>query len=1101
MMTKVEAVSKLTVKAAPFLLRHPTLSKAHIAFSYGGNIWVADRSGNELRRLTSCGREDRPAFSTDGEYIAFIGEYGGARGVFVIPVAGGEPRRMTHHPYDLGDVITRSGDALAWTPDGSRILFSSRRAAFASAAMPVVQLFTVPFEGGPAAPVPLVRAAQGSFSPDAAHLAYVPYAPCQPEWKRYRGGQTTRIWIADLFDSSITVRIPRENSNDFNPMWVGDTIYFLSDRNGPTTLFAYEMKSGEVRQIVKNDSFDIKSASAAPDAIVYDQLGSLHLLDLKSLEDRVLDIRPVADFAEVRPYFKNLAEIVGTDGVHPNVAPKLSPTGTHAVFGVRGEILTVPAEKGDIRNLTKSPGFVERDPAWSPDGKSIAYFSDESGEYALHVRDQSDPRKVQRIDLGQPPSFYYSPTWSPDSRKIAYTDKRLNFWYVDLDERTPVRVDAGLRVDPSFIPQDPGCRLPMAWSPDSRWLAYAKMLVNHLHAVFVHSIEQGQSYPLTDGMSDVLHVAFDRAGGYLYFTASTEVGLAGDWLAMSSLGRPVRRSVYALLLDKTLTTSFLPLGSEESGILNPLKREKEKIKIDLEGVNKRIVRLPIPARNYSGLFTGLPGVVFLVDAPIDEPFAGRPLQVNRFDLLTQKSERILEDVAYFELSFSGDKMLYAKTQEKRRQWFIASAKKLVGESQESSLRALNFDSMEVYVDPRLEWRHLFDQVWRIQRDFLYDPGLHGLDLDKAKAKYARFLANIVSRRDLYYLFEEMLGNLTVGHTFAVPLEDTSRPRAKTGLLGADYSIEQGRFRFDRIYEGDPWNLAARSPISEPGRRVEVGEYLLAVDDREVNSSAEVFSYFEHTAGKRVVLTVGPHPDGTGARQLSVVPIDDEYSLRYSAWVEGNRSKVDELSRGRVAYVHLPDCRATGYAAFNRYFFSQIGKEGAIIDARYNNGGRVPDYIIDCLQRPMMSYWHMRDGQDVAAPALSIFGPKVMLINEMAASMGDLLPWMFRKAGIGPLIGKRTWGGLVGHYSFAHDLLDDGHLSNPNLAFYSPGGQWEIENQGVSPDIEVDEDPMASREGRDVQLERAVGVVMELLKMRPTTTQPQRPSYPRYHYKA
>jgi len=1090
----------LNLRSAPFLLRDPTLSHTHIAFSYGGNIWIVNHEGGNLRRLTSLGREGKPAFSPDGKYIAFIGEYGGPRGIFVLPVEGGEPRRLTHHPDDLGrvnSILTRPGDAVGWTPDGRQILFSSRRAAFAGDIFPIIQLFTIPLEGGPATPVPLIRAAEGSYSGDAARIAYVPHVPWEPGRKGYRGGQTTLIRIATLADSSIETTIPKDNCNDFNPMWVGDTIYFLSDRNGPVTVFAYDVSSRRVSQLVKNDGLDIKSACALSDTIVYEQFGSLHRLDVQSGEDCALDIRPVADFAEVRPHFKNVAELVAADNTIVNVAPKLSPIGTHVVFELGGRILTLPAENGTTRTLTETSGRVERDPAWSPDGGSIAYFSDESGEYALHIREAGGLGAVRKISLGDPPSFYYVPTWSPDARKIAYTDRRLNYWYVDLQQGTPVRLDTGLQVDPSWVPRDPCCRLPLAWSQDSRWIAYAKILPSRLHGLFAYSIEHAKTYALTDGMSDVLHVAFDKAGEYLYFTASTELGLAADWGAMSHFGRPVRRSVYALLLDKTVPA---PLGALADASIGPCvvpRQNRARVEIDLQDIAKRIVRLTITPRNYSALFAGQSGVLFLLEAPVEQPFIGRPQQVHRFELATRKTERILEDITYFDLSFDGDRMLYARTQDKVRQWFISKTQSLVDASAASGPSKLKLDSLEVHVEPRVEWRQLFEQVWRTQRDFLYDPGLHGIDLERIKTTYRPFLENITTRNDLYYLFEEMLGNLDVGHTWAIPFENHGRPRAKVGLLGADYRVEHGRYRFAHIYTGDPWDPAARSPLNEPGSCVEVGEYLLAVNGREVYPRAEVFSYFENTAGKQVVLTVGPRADGGDARQLVVVALENEYPLRYFAWTEGNRHRVDELSGGRVAYVHLPNCVLEGYTAFNRYFFAQAGKEAVIMDVRYNTGGILPDYMLDRLRQTLLGYWHMREGEDAAAPPLSIFGPKIMLINEMAGSIGDLLPWIFRRTGIGPLVGKRTWGGLVGHYAFAQDLPDNGLLSHPNLAFYTPEGEWEIENRGVPPDIEVDEDPHAARQGRDLQLEGAVRLALNRLRESPPPPRPQRPAYPRH----
>ncbi|HVH70744.1 MAG TPA: PDZ domain-containing protein, partial [Candidatus Dormibacteraeota bacterium] len=1045
-----------------------------------------------VRRLTSGGHEQKPSFSPDGTQIAFTGDYDGTRGVYVVPAAGGEPRRLTYHPADA--------DVQGWTPDGKRILFSSFRTAFAGGA---VQLYTVPAEGGFATPLPLLRAAEGSFSPDGARIAYVPNMQWQRAWKRYRGGQTKPIWIANLSDSSVEGKIPRENSNDFNPMWVGDTIYFLSDRNGPVTLFFYDMKSQQVKQSVKNDGLDIKTASATSDAIVYEQFGSLHLLDLKSGSDRALDIRPVADLAEVRPHFLK---------IEPRRirAAAISPTGARAVFGVRGEILTVPAEKGDIRNLTNTTDLVERDPDWSPDGKSIAYLSDESGEYALHIRDQNGRGEVRKISLGNPPTFYYSPMWSPDSKKIGYTDKRLNYWYVDLDKKTPVRLDTDTYTDPAH-------GLQMAWSPDSRWIAYTKQLTNHLHAVFAYSLEQAKSYQLTDGMSDTLYVGFDKEGKYLYFTAATDTALNTGWLDMTSLQRPVTRSVYVIVLKKDLPSPLAPESDEEKGKETEKSgrdrkadadkdKEKDKAKketpvivqIDLEGISQRILALPIPARNYYGLITGKAGVLFLAEGPAVDPIefddGGPATKIHKFDLKTRKTEQILDGVTSFNVSFNGEKMLYAK----QNQWFIAPAEKPAdGPPPPGQAGPLKLDSMEIYVDPRAEWKHMYEQVWRDERDFLYDPGLHGLNLEAVKKKYEPFLEGISTRDDLNYLFTEMLGNIAVGHMFVGGGDLPEPKRIKTGLLGADYSVESSRYRFSRVYNGENWNPKLRAPLTQPGVNVYAGDYLLAVNGRDVSPPADVYSFFEETAGKQVVLKVGAKPDGSGAREVTVVPMDDETPLRNYAWIEDNRRKVDEMTGGRVAYVYLPDTYAGGFTNFNRYYFAQVGKDAAIIDERYNGGGDIADYIIDYLRRPLLSYWNMREGKDITTPIEAIFGPKVMIINEMAGSGGDALPWMFRKTGIGPLIGKRTWGGLVGHYTNPGDLLDGGFTGTPNLAFYNPNGTWDVENHGVPPDVETEYDPKAARAGHDTQLEKAVEVVMDLLKKNPPPSAPHHPAFPNY----
>ena len=1075
----------------PLLLRNPSVSRTDIVFSYAGNLWIASREGGNARRLTTGGHEGNPVFSPDGALVAFTGEYDGNPDVYVVPVAGGTPHRLTYHPG--------ADEVIGWTPDGKQVVFASERAAFADG---VVQLFTVAVEGGFPTQVPLARAADGAFSPDGARIAYVPNIQWQRAWKRYRGGQTWAIWIANLADSSIEATIPRDNSNDFNPMWVGATIYFLSDRNGPVTLFAYDTKSHEVKQVLKNDGLDIKSASAGPGVIAYEQFGSLHLLDLKSHHDRALDIRVAADLAEVRPHFQKI-DPGRIQSAH------ISPTGARAVFAVRGEIVTVPGEKGDIRNVTHTTDVVERDPAWSPDGKTIAYLSDESGEYALHLRDQSGIGEVRKIDLGNPPTFYYSPTWSPDSKKIAYTDKRLNVWYVDLDKKTPVRVDTDTFAGP-FNSLNP------AWSPDSRWLAYTKQLPNHLHAVFAYSLKQGKSFQLTDGMSDALNAVFDKEGKYLYFTASTNTALSVGWLDMSSLQHPVTRSVYVMVLKKDLPSPLAPESDEEKA-KEPEKSDKDKpadkdkdkekakeekpvtVEIDLENISQRILALPIPARNYAGLAAGKPGVVFLAEGPAVDPIefeeGGPAATIHKFDLKTRKTEQILDGITFFTMSFNGEKMLYAR----QNQWTIGPAEKpSEGPPKPGQGGPLKLDQMEVYVDPRAEWKHMYYQVWRDERDFLYDPGLHGLNLEAIKKRYEPYLDSISSRDDLNYLFEEMLGEITIGHMFVGGGDRPRPPRISTGLLGADYTIENGRYRFARVFNGENWNPKLRAPLTQPGVNVKAGEYLLAVNGRDVPSTREVYSFFEETAGKQVVLKVGPNPDGTSSREVTVVPVDDEGALRNYAWIEDNRRRVDEMTGGKVAYVYMPNTAGAGYTNFNRYYFAQVGKEAAIIDERFNGGGDIADYVIDYLRRPLLSYWSMREGTDITTPIEAIFGPKVMIINEMAGSGGDAMPWMFRKTGIGPLVGKRTWGGLVGHYSNPGDLMDGGFTGTPDLAFYNPNGTWDVENHGIPPDVEVEYDPKAVRGGHDPQLEKAVQVVMDLLKQNPLPPPPHHPAYPNYH---
>jgi tricorn protease len=1054
----------------PLLLQKPTINRTHVVFSYAGDLWIAPREGGEARRLTvGPGIETDPYFSPDGTLIAFSGEYDGNVDVYVVPATGGVPRRLTWHP-DADRVV-------GWTPDGKRILFSSSRHSYTR----VSRLFTVPVEGGFPEEVPLPMAEQGSYSPDGTRLAYVPLRPAFIAWKRYRGGRTTPIWIADLKDSRIE-KIPRDNSNDFYPMWVGDRIYFLSDRNGRFSLFAYDLKTRQVREVVPNSGMDFKSASAGPDAIVYEQFGSLNLYDLKTGRTRRIPITLAGDLPTIRPSFARVARSIRDAG--------LSPTGVRAVFEARGEILTVPVEKGDIRNLTNSPGVADRYPAWSPDGRRIAYFSDESGEYALHIADQSGLGPTEKIPLDNPPSFYYSPVWSPDGKKIAYTDARLNLWYMDLEKKTPVKVDTDTYSKPERT-------LDPSWSPDSRWIAYTRQLRNHFRAVFIYSLEENKSRQVTDGMSDARYAAFDPNGELLYFTASTDTGPASGWLDMSGFNRPVSRNVYVIVLRKDLPSPLAPESDEEkpqeaAKPKEPPKKEETgaapRVRIDFENISQRILALPIPARNYSGLWVGKSGILFLAEA---EPVTQRMRQtvnIHRFELKTRKTDRFLEAVRFFDVSHNGEKVLYRKGD----QWAVAGA----AQPPRPGEGVLRLDAMEVRVDPKAEWRQMYREVWRIERDFLYDPGLHGLDLAAVMKKYEPYLDGIAHREDLNYLFSEMLGELCLGHVRAGGGDVPEIRRVGVGLLGADYRIENGRYRFARIYSGENWNPDLRAPLTQPGVNVQEGEYLLAVNGRELRPPDNLYSFFEGTAGKQVRLRVGPDPSGAGSREVTVVPVESEAMLRHYAWVEGNRRKVDQMTGGRVAYVYLPNTGEAGYASFNRYYFSQIDKQAAIIDERFNGGGMAADYIIDSMRRSLMNYWTTRYGEIFTTPLAAIFGPKVMIINEYAGSGGDAIAWYFRKARLGPLVGKRTWGGLVGIFGFP-PLIDGGMVTAPNLAFFNTEGDWEVENRGVPPDIEVEFDPAAWRQGRDPQLEKAVEIVLDALKKNPPPV-PKKPPYPNYY---
>jgi tricorn protease len=1082
----VYVVASRAADEAPLLAHAPTVSKTQVVFAYGGYLWSVPRDGGDARQLTTGGHEALPVFSPDGKWIAFSGQYDGNVDVFVMPAEGGEPRRLTWHP--AADI------AAGWTPDGKRVLFHSARDAYAD----FDRLYTVPVEGGPAEVLPMWRGQDAWFSPDASRIVYVPNDIWQTSWKRYRGGQTTPIYIVRLSDLALE-KVPRENSNDAHPVWFGDTVYFLSDRNGPVTLFAYDTKSKTVKQVVENKGLDFKSLSAGPDALVYEQFGGIFLFDPASGKSKKVSIRIAGDLPATRPHYEKVGDKI------QNAA--ISPTGARAVFEAHGEILSVPAEKGDIRNLTRTPAAAERDPAWSPDGKSIAYFSDESGEYALHIADQSGLKAVRKINLGNPPSYFYSPLWSPDSKKIAYTDKRLNLWYVDVDKGSPVKVTAD-RFD------DATSRLSESWSPDSKWLTYAKSLENHLRAVFVYSLESGKESQITDGISDARYPVFDKGGKSLFFAVSTDMGLTAGWLDLSSLQHPVLRSVYAAVLKKGDPSPVEPQSDEEKSSddkkdvggdkgkeadkgkegdkgKEDKKDEPAKVTIDLDGIGQRIVSLPIKAANYVSLDTGKAGTLFLseiVDVPRFEDQT--TVTVSKFDLVTRKTEPFLSGLRSFVVSANGEKVLYRQGPG----WLIAKT----DAAPKPGDGALKLDEMEVFVDPRAEWNQMYHEVWRIERDFLYDPNHHGLDINAAEKKYAAYLKGIAGRGDLNYLFEEMLGEITIGHMFIGGGGVPQPKRVKGGLLGADYKIENGRYRFARIFNGENWNPELRAPLTQPGVDVKPGDYLLEVEGREVRLPAEVYSFFENTAGKQIKIKVGPNADGKDAREVTVVPLPSEFPLRNRAWEEDNRRKVDELSGGKLAYVHVPDTAVDGWKNFNRFYFAQVGKQGAIIDERYNHGGEVADYIIDMLKRPLRNCAISREGEKFCSPLAQIYGPKTMVINEMSGSGGDALPWMFRQDQVGTLVGTRTWGGLVGIYGYP-PLMDGGFVTAPRVAIYGLHGEWEVENHGIKPDIEVENDPVSVAAGHDRQLEKAVEITMEALKKNPVVI-PDHPPYPNYQKK-
>lgn len=1071
-----------TARAAEPLLVYsqPAIGSRSVVFGYAGDLWVVDRAGGDARRLTAgVGLETHPVISPDGSMVAFAGEYDGNLDVYVVPLEGGEPRRLTYHPDpDL---------PVAWTRDGKSILFRSTRSSYGR----FTRLFTVPLTGGPETELPLPLAEEGSYSPDGSKLAYVPLSNTRGfpggyiAWKKYRGGSSPFIWIADLKTSAVKP-IPRSDSNDFNPMWIGTQIYFISDRDGSATLYAYDVDSNKVKCVLPPNGVDIKSASATGDAIVFNRIDGVYVFNLKNQKTRQLDVKVRSDLPSTRARFEKIAKHIQKAG--------LSPTGARIVLEARGEILTTPAEKGDARNLTNSPGVADRDPAWSHDGKSVAYFSDESGEYELHVKLQNGLGETKKFKLGDAPSFYYSPVWSPDNKKIAYNDKRKNLWYIDLETGKSTRVD----YDPINLGSPPA----PTWSPDSSWLAYSRSLKSTLGAVFLYSLKSKQTHQITDGMSNVGPVEFDKGGKYLYFTASTDAGPVA-FGSMSAFNRSQSANAYLVVLSKDDPSPLLPESDDEKDAVKPPEKPAEgtqakveipKVKIDLENIDQRILALPLPSQNYVGLFVGKPGIIFLVEGEsVRAARRGPPpgATVRKYDLNKRKAEKVLEEANQFTVSLNGEKMLYRHGPDK---WFLVptAAAPKPGDG------ALKIDELEVKIDPRAEWEQIFNETWRIQRDFLYDPHAHGLDLLSAKNRYQPYLPGLGSRHDLSLLMEEMLGELCLGHVYVAGGDLPTPPDLKTGLLGADYAVDHDHYKFAKIYRGESWNPELRAPLLQPGAGVNVGEYLFAVNGKELKATDNIYRLFEGTAGKQTILKVGPNADGTKSREVTVVPTAGERQLRNLAWVDGNRKKVDALTGGKVAYIYVPDTSAEGFTRFNRYFFAQTDKQAVVIDERFNGGGQLADHIVDYLRQPLRNYITGREGEgpDMPFPGGAIYGPKAMIINEKAGSGGDYLPYTFRQAELGPLVGKRTWGGLVGIGGYP-TLIDGGGVTAPRMGIWFPPGRWDVENRGVAPDVEVEFDPQAVRTGHDPQLEKAVELVMAALKKNPPVKY-QKPAFPDYY---
>jgi len=1113
--------------AATRLLRQPSVSAQSIAFAYAQNVWIVPRAGGQARRLTSFqGATENPKLSPDGRWVAFSGEYGGNVDVYVVAAEGGEPKRLTWH--NGADVVQ------GWTPDGSRVLFASNRETNGPNAAP--RFFTVAATGGPEEALPMNRAYQGKLSPDGRRVAYRMNNSWDEERRNYRGGQNRPVWIVDLKTLDLESPPGWKDSKQMDPAWVGDVVYYLDDKDGVSNVWSYDTKSKKVAQVTDYADYDVKSLDAGAGAVVFEQAGYIHELDPKTGKEHVVNISATGDFPWMMPQWKDVAARIA------NMA--LSPTGKRAAVEARGEIFTIPADKGDVRNLTNSSGTAERDPAWSPDGKWLSYFSDRSGEYKLYIEAQDGLTPPREIALPNT-KHYYTPEWSPDGKKILYHDTDLKLWVLDVTAGTAKVVGD----DPWMVPTR---TMNPRWSPDGKWIAYVKHLNSLYKAIVVYNVETGATKQITDGLADVTWPAWDAGGKYLWFLASTDYGLRSQWLDMSNYDHEENFGLYFAILNKSDPSPLLPESDEEGqpvaagggggggggrggrgagggaagaaadpeagaapAVERPIpSRAPVNVTIDFDGLQNRIIAVPgMAERQYSRLRAGVAGTVFFTETVPATGTAGGGggrggggggLVLHRFQLRDRRAAPFVTGVTDYEISADGRKLLYrtggggggrggaAAAGAGGPALFIVDADRGAPQVGTGRLNA----TLREYVDPKAEFKQIFHEGWRNQRDYLYVPNQHGSDWPRVRKMYEQLLPYVNHRADLNYLVDMMGSEISIGHSYVRGGDMPEVPASTGGQLGADFVIDQGRYKITKIYDNESWNTDLRAPLAAPGVDARVGDYLLAVNGEELKVPDNLYRLLDGTANRQTVLTLNQRPVMDGARRVTVIPVAHEQGLRTRAWVEHNRRVVDSLSKGQLAYVYLPNTGQPGYTSFNRYYFAQQDRKGAVIDERYNGGGQAADYIIDVLQRDFDGYFNnvAGDRMPFTSPAAGIWGPKVMIINEMAGSGGDLMPYMFRYRKLGTLVGKRTWGGLV-HTADTPGFIDGGSMIAPRGGFFGRDGHWRVENEGVAPDVDVENWPKDVAAGHDPQLERATAEALKMLAAKPVDRAMKEPPSP------
>jgi len=1066
------------------LMRFPDVQGDTVVFVHGEDIWSASTAGGLARRLTvDEGEERHPKLSPDGALVAFTAEYDGNPDVYVMNADGSDIRRVTYHPY--------TDEVQGWHPASGKILFRSNRNSYSR----FDRLFLIAPDGTGLEELPLHEAGRGAFSPDGTKIVYNRIAREDRTWKRYKGGTAQDLWLYD-FATGEDRKLTEYEGTDRLPMWIGDTIYFASDRERVLNIFALDPATGSIDKVTDHLEYDARRPSAGGDGIVYELGGALWLLDTATRATRQIPIEIRTDARAARPYLKDV-----TDNI---TSVDCSPSGARALITARGEVFTVPKEHGPTRNLTMSSGARDKDAAWSPDGNHIAFISDMSGEYEIYVVDAGGAGEPVRLTEHQD-GYRHTLRWSPDSTKIAFADQTLSFYYVDVETHEVTKVDQAEHeaVDVSL---DLKPIHDFAWSPDSRWLAYSKMGADLVSNVYVYSLESGAVHNVSSGMYNDFGPVFSSDGEHLFFVSNrrfdpTFCDFEWEMVYKKTAG------IYSLVL-RADGPALLPLRSdEETAEAEESDDDADKgdddadtpeVRIDFAGIADRIEALPVEAGNYRELAAG-DGVLLYLDA--DEGDFNRfefrrvgPRELKAFCLEEREESTVLEGVTAYRLSTSGTHLVYRQ----RDTVGLLELKKAMAAKNGGgdSEGVLDLGGLTMTLDPRAEWRQIFDEAWRLERDFFYDDGMHGLDWAAVGEKYSRLLDHASCPQDLTFLIGELIGELATSHTYVYGRDlRRSAEGVSVGMLGADFEVDEasGRFRIAKIYDVPEWTRGIKPPLARPGVDVREGDYLLAVNGREITADREIYASFQNTAGTQVRLMVNDRPTLEGAREAVVEPLSGEFTLRYLSWVEHNRRVADEASDGRIGYIHLPDTYTRSASVFPQ-FYSLTQKEGLIVDGRFNGGGLDPDIFLQRLAKRPMSYWTRRYSHDQVAPTPATTAHMVCITNRQAGSGGDELPFEFRQKGLGPVIGTRTWGGLVGVSMFM-ELIDGGGLTAPDYRIYTPDGDWVVENEGVSPDIEVELDPAEMARGHDAQLAKAIEILLAKIEAEPRPA-PTNPPFPR-----